>query len=515
MKKFINTRKIRYGSITVILTLLVLSAIVIINVIAALLAGRYQWMYADMNRSFVYEISEDCRSYLDEHVISRVDAVNKSNGSKEKIKLIFCGEKKDILANDSQKYIHDSVYEIKDLYNDYIEIDYLNIWENPSIARKYGATGTGDVICVFGDRHETMNLADFYVYDSETNTAVAYNGEKIIASCLMRVTQKDTPMCYLTMNHGETMSDYEIMRSLVESGYTIGFLDLSEDEIPDDCELLLTYAPKQDFLASDGVSGVSEIDKLDKYMSNGGKYMVFLSADTFASGKRENLEGFLENWGIKYAHSMSDDGSESVEIVRDTAHSLNVTGYRILSENVNNGLGANILDTKKSNVFDNSTHITFAEDFNADGNGNYKKKIGSAERYAYPLLVSHSSAQVWTDGMATGRASDNPFVLMAMASQKCENGKTAYIVASASTAFAEEDAMQSSVLGNSRSLAMIYRHLGREQAPVDLVFKSFGSTVIESLTARNAKVITAVLTIVPALVCLTVGTVVLVRRKNS
>lgn len=521
MKKFIRSRKVRYGSVAFLLTALVIAAVVILNVILSMLSSRYLWMYKDMNSTLVYDIGKDCEEYLSEHVISRVDEVNRALTSagkeKQKIKLIFCSEKEDILAAEDRKNIHSSISQIDKLFPGYIEIDYLNIWENPTEARALGVTSDADVVCMFGDRFETMNLGDFYIYDSATSTPVAYNGEKIISSCLMRVTQAEQPMCYLTVNHGETLSDYEFMRSLVEAGYTIAFLDLSADEIPEDCELLVTFAPKQDLVAANEISTVSETEKLDAYMNNGGKYMVFLSADTFASGARANLEGFLSSWGIKYMHETADDGSENIHVIKDSAHSLSVDGYQVLSQNVKEGMGAGIFDseTNKNNVFANTTCISFAEGFKPDGNGNYVKKVGDSNRYAYPLMVSHSSAEAWAGGRAIKRAGNDPFVLMAMVSQTCENGKTACLVASASTEFAQENAMQSTVLGNSRSMAQLYRHMGRKNAPVDLVFKTFGSTVIEGLTARGANILTVLMVAIPVVACVTVGTVVLVRRKNS
>jgi hypothetical protein len=75
--------------------------------------------------------------------------------------------------------------------------------------------------------------------------------------------------------------------------------------------------------------------------------------------------------------------------------------------------------------------------------------------------------------------------------------------------------MQSSVLGNSRTITKLLGHMGKDNAPVDLVFKPFGSTEIESLTTSTANLITVILAAVPTLACLIVGVVVLVRRKNS
>lgn len=520
MKKFIKSRKIQNGSVALILTVLVIVAVIIVNIIVATLAGRYDWLFADMNSNLVYDISDNCQKYLSDYVFSEVDKTNlvlTSAGEEPlKLEIIFCDDKDNITQDQSLKYIHDSIYEINGLFPNYLVIDYLNIWEKPSLARSYGVTATTDVICKFGDRFETMNLADFYVYEaSDYSTPIAYNGEKIIASCLMRVTQEETPMCYLTSNHGEAFGDYELMRAVVESGYTVSFLDLSSDDIPEDCDLLVTYAPKQDLIIADSISSMSEIDKINAYMNAGGKYMVFLSSDTFVSGAHTNLEGFLSNWGIKYMHEPGEEGVENCYLIKDPAHSLTIDGYTVLSENAKTGLGAEIMkDLPKTNVFGNSTCISFETDFTADGNGNFVGTKNGKQRVASPLMVSHGSAEAWTAGRAVARANTDPFVLMAVSMQTCDNGERSFLLASASTDFASEEAMQSAVLGNSRTLTGIIRYMGKENAPVDLVFKPFGNTDIESLTTSTANTITVILAVIPTLACLVIGTVVLIRRKN-
>lgn len=516
MKKFIKSRKIKYGSVAVMLSVLIIVAVIILNMILASLAGRYQWMYVDMNSTLIYSISEDCEEYLSTYVIPEVDKVNSALGEKQKIEIVFCDDKEKITSDQMRKYIHDSVYELDELFPGYLEIRYLNIWDRPSEARAFGVTSTSDVICKFGDRYETMNLSDFYIFEAVgSSTPVAYNGEKIIASCLMRVTQEGNPFCYLTANHGESFGDYELMRVIVEAGYTVGFLDLSSESIPEDCELLVTYNPKQDLIGADGVSSVSEIEKIDAFMAQGGKYMVFLSADTFASGEHKNLEVFLADWGVKYMHQPGD-GVEECYLIKDQANSLTIDGYTVLSENASRGFGANVMEGfTAANVFGNSTCISFADGFSQDAEGNFVASVNGKTRKAAPLMVTHGTAEAWANGRAVARAANEPFVLMSMTVQDCENGEKAYLVASASTDFASESAMQSAVLGNGRTLTGIMRYMGKENAPVDLVFKPFGSTDIESLTTSTANLITVLLAVVPALICLVTGVVVLVRRRNA
>ena len=506
MKK-INKSHLQHGGIAVLLTALVLVVVVIVNIIVATLAGRYEWMYFDMAKSKVYTISEDCKEYFEEYIIPELD-------EGEKIKLILCENKQSTEENISRKYIHDSFYDIQDLFPQKIEIEYLNIWEQPSIARSYGVTRATDVVCVVGDRHETMNLEDFYVFEaSDTTSPIAYNGEKIIASCMMRVTQKTTPLCYITVNHGESFADYEFMRAMAEAGYNCQYLDLSADEIPENCDILVTFNPKQDFIAFDGVSEISEIDKLDEYMANGGKYMVFLSADTFISGQREIFEGFLSRWGVNFMHQKGQEGIEECYLIKDSANSLTVDGYKVISEYSKDGLGAQMLNgLKYPNVFGNTGCISFVEDFVLDGEGNYVNSSSGCS--VSPLLVSHESAEAYAGGRAVARAVDDPFVLMSVSSKECENGKQAYLIASASTEFANEESMQSAVLGNSRTLTQILRYMGKENAPADLVFKPFESTEIESLTTATANTLSLLLAAIPAFFFVIVGAVVLIRRKN-
>ncbi len=521
MRRMKNRRAARYGSVALILTLFTLVAVIITNVIVGFLATRYEWMFVNMNHAYAYDISDSCRDYVEEYVISAVDKRNAekiaAGEAAEKIKIIFCDEKDTIVAEDYRRFVHDSVYELRDMFPDHIEIEYLDIWENPSIAKKYGVSAVTNLVCAFDGRFETVDSKDFHIYSSaDPSLVTAYNGEKMLASCLMRATQDETPMCYFTANHGESFEDYEFMRTVVEAGYTIGFLDLATKDIPDDCELLITFAPKQDLVVASEISAVDEVKKLEAYMSSGGKYMAFLSADTFVSGERKNLEGFLADWGVKYMHEKGDEGVENCYVVKDSANSLTVDGYTIISNNASAGLGSEIMaGLPGTNVFGNSTCISFTDDYKPDGNGNYVFTKNGITRTASALMTSHSSAEAWSGGRAVARALENPFVLMSVTEQLCENGEKACLIASASTDFAASEHMSSAVIGNARTLTGIYKYMGRENAPVKLTFKYLGSTEIESLTMQNAYIITAVLAALPVLVCITVGAVVIIRRRYS
>ena len=510
MKQRSNKRRLRYATVSLMLCVLVITSLIIINVIAAVLSMRYEWMYPELSRPAVYELSDGCREYISEHVMPEIE---KKDG--EKIKIIFCNTKEKLRSEELFKYVYDSFFDVAELFSGKIEIEHLDILEQPSVAQKYGVDSVTDVDCAFGDRYEMLDLRDFYSYKTVDgqSVATAYNGEALIASCLMRVTQEKVPVCYFTVNHGEEFADYELVKAISQSGYTVGFLDLYADEIPNDCELLVTLNPKKDLAIGTDTSSVSETERLDEYMSSGGKYMVFLSADTFASGGFENMETFLASWGVDYMHKRTDAGVEACYLVKDSASSLTVDGYTVLARLFESDNGDGIIDVSGAPcAFGNTTYMSVSEGFSPDGDGRFVSK--ETKRSLIPLFSAYSTAVAWADGRPVARAAEEDFILMSLTEEDCGGGKKAHLVASASVDFASEYAMQSVSLGNSRAISELIRYMGKDNAPSGLVPKPMGQTEIQSLTSQNANIITTVLVALPAVLITTTGVVVLVRRKN-
>ncbi len=505
-----KSRRLKYGSVTVALSILVIASIMIVNVIFSVLAQRYG-LYINMAGQSTYKLTENGKDYINEFILPCLEE------NDEDIRIIFCDAQENIEADVTQNYILNTAKEIQQIAPEKIKIEYLNVWENPKQAREYGVSASTDLVFVQGDKHTQAKLSDFYVFQGEdTTTPIAYNGEKRIATSMLRVLQEQTPMCYFTINHGETVEDYELMYMVADAGYNYSFLDLLNYEIPQDCDLLITYNPTQDFTVKGEASSISEIDKLSEYMDNGGKYMMFASADSFVSGGRENLENFLSEWGVEYDHFQGEDGIENCYNIKDTAKSLSQDGYTILAQVPNQGKGSEILKgITKPNVFGNTTSIHYSEGFEADGDGNYVSDVNGTQREIFPILVSHNTAQAWAGGKVVAKATDENFVLMSMTTQKCENGKEAYLIASGSIEYGSSDSLKSAVLGNNQTLTQLIKEMGQENAPTTLTFKPFGYTEIQSLTTVQARTITIILTIIPLLVSGILGVFILVRRKNA
>lgn len=512
MRKTATSRRFRYGSLSVVLTICVVAVVVMVNVIFQTLSTRYSW-FCDMTSSGTFTLSDDCRDYVADSIIPLIDADNASLSEKQKIRIIFCDDKEAWEEELVQQYLLNTAKELAEAFPDYIEIEHINIWNHPSLAKKYNVYADTNVVIVYGDKHVLRPLNDFYVFNSaDTETPIAYNGEKSLATGILHVAQKNTPMAYLTVNHGETLYDNAFLNLLVDAGYRYTYLDLMNYEIPSDCELLITYSPTKDFAVNDGISVKDEIVKLDAYMENGGAYMVFVNSDTFVAGSFVNFETFLEGWGIDFMHS-EVAGVEHCYAVKDTSQSLSVDGYTLLGNYTVNARGASIAQAAGYSpvVFAGATVISPAEGFTASEGGTYVKDGCTLS----PILTSSENAQAWAGGQAVANASaENPFIMMTL-SEKAVEGGTGYILACTSTKFANEDALHSPVYGNTSVLLASIETIGNDRIPTSLTSKPFADSTIDTITVSQKTYITVLLATVPALMCAVAGAIVLIRRKHA
>lgn len=506
MKRKINDRKLKFGSLALSISLLTIAAVIILNVAFTALAYRFS-IYTPMSSDPTYDISDNCIDYIKKTVIPKI-----SDG--KTVTICFCDDESVIRENSDTKNILVSAERIESEFEGKIKVEFLNVWENPKLAREYGITSSTDVAILYDGRSEVISKKDFFLFDAATQTATAYNGEKRFAAGLLKAVRESNPMCYITVNHGELLEGFELLYMLADAGYNYSYIDLMSYDIPADCELLVTFDPRQDLTVKDTISGISEAEKLKDYMSCGGNLWFFASADTFLSGSLENFEGILKEYGVQFFHSENSDGLEECIQIKDTDHSTSIDGYTIFSKVAENSVAENTLGhIKAQSIFNRATAIVPADGFAKQADGDFMSADGKIRMS--PLLVTHEGAEGWANGRIVQKSTkDSPFTLMSVSIAACENGKNATLMACASTSFAGTEAMQSASYGNSTVLSEISKLAGNYDAPTSLVAKPFPTTEMNTLTVKNAATITVISAIVPALTVAVVGSVILIRRKN-
>lgn len=524
-----TSRKFKYGSLSIAMTCVIIAAIMLLNGVFKLLADKYLW-YTDLTRDEIYTLSDVA-----------VDAVS---GIDKDVHVLFCDDPDNLEADYYSKMVYKTALGLAEK-NDYIHVDHVNIWREPSAVNKFKNNSkdsifASDIIIYSGTEFRVYRLKSMFTFnDSSSDTPWAYSGEKKMVSGILAVTQAESPIACITVNHGEpfvAQSDLEenqyIISLLEDGGYQVQLIDLAHQEIPEDCRLILVYDPKDDFLAADGVSNISEIEKLDRFLDGTNALMVFVNPTTPVL---PNLEEYLEEWGIKFNRHTDNMGNTLGTTIRDYSNSLTEDGMTVVGNYATYGLGASLHSDMRTTyppkvIFKNAMGISYSDTYQTawyedEEDSTYKFSYGSyykdgVSRGMYDIFVSPATATEVVDTTVVGEASANdPIRLMTLTRESRmvdnENEDYSYVLACGSTDFLSSTLLLSNTYGNTDLMLSALRATGREFVPVGLDLKPFASTDIETLTTAQANRYTIILILAPTLITAIAGVYVLVRRKYA
>ena len=438
-------------------------------------------------------------------------------------------------------------------FPDAVKVEYLNIEKNPSQVQKYKATSSTNiyshqVIFEFGTEYRVCSYDYFFLKnDTTVSEHWAYNGEQKIASLLLALTRAESPVAAFITNHGEAMENCSSLMNLVHrAGFDVVTIDLSKDEIPADCRLLISYDPKTDFLGLGNPAFVegdqSEIDKLDKFLDKAYSFMLFVDSET---PELPVLEEYMEEWGITIARAENAEGEWDNLIIRDQIQKLDKDGYTPLAEYVTAGGGASITsDMRKvaypaKVVFPNAVAISMSESYRKthvvpdDTNGVTEAYVygsyyrNGVSRSFHDVFKSSVSATLEAFGKQYQVATElQRFNYMTLSIESRSVKETnylstqepSYVAVFGSTEFASDTILDSAAYGNADVLTATLRHMGREVMPADLEFKAFKIYEVDTnayTPSGKAMLATTVcMMAAPILVAVIAGVVLSTTRKH-
>ena len=545
------------------ITVAVIAAVLAVNVLFSFVADRFMWQtdstvtkYTSRPGVSMYTPTEEFIDVIREYAIPMVQEMNAqrtANGEEPiTINVKFCTERDKVYAADKLRMIQYSVLALQKEFPDAVKVEYLNIEKNPSQVQKYKATSSSNIyahqiIFEFGTEYRVCSYDYFFLKnDTSSSEHWAYNGEQKIASLLLALTRAESPIAAFITNHGEAMENCSSLMELVHNaGFDVMTIDLSKDEIPADCRLLISYDPKSDFLGLGNAAFVegdeSEIDKLDKFLDKAYSFMLFVDADT---PQLPILEEYLEEWGITVGRAENAEGELDNLLVRDQVNKLDKDGYVPMGEYVTTGGGSSITEDMRKVaypakvVFPNAVAIGMSE--------SYKKTHvvpddtnGVTEAYTYGSYYRNGVSRYFhdvfkTSGTASVEAFDkqyqvatdlNRFNLMTLSIESrtimetnyLSTQEPSYVAVFGSTEFASDTILNSAAYGNADVLTATLRHMGREVMPANLEFKAFKVFTVDTnaylVDATSMIATTAVMTLLPIAVCVLAGVVINVKRK--
>jgi hypothetical protein len=545
------------------LTVVVIAVVLACNILFSFVADRLMWQvdetvtrYTTRPGVSMYTVTEELEAIIRDSAIPMVEKMNAERAERGeepiKINIKFCTERDKVYAADKLRMIQYTALALQKKFPHAVNVEYLNIEQNPSQVQKYKATSSTSIyphqiIFEFGTEYRVTSY-DYFYLTSDTNSTEhwAYNGEQKFASLLLALTRAESPIAGFITNHGEKLENCQSFRNLVQrAGFDVMDIDLSKDAIPENCRLLICYDPETDFVGMGNAAYVegekSEIDKLDAFLDQAYSFMLFVDKDT---PELPVLEEYMEEWGITVARAENAAGELDTLTIRDQTMKLDKDGYIPLAEYVTVGGGASITEDMRNVsypakvVFPNATAITMSESYRttyvdvdeatgvteAYSYGSYYRN--GVSRYFHDVFKTSASAAAEAFGKQYRVATEQDrFNLMTISLESRTVQETNYISTQepsyfavfSSTEFVSDTILDSAAYGNADVMTATLRHMGREVIPANLEFKAFKKYEVDTdaYTPDPGTMIgtTICMTLLPITVCVIAGVCINVKRK--
>lgn len=501
-KRKFNVRSFKHGTMSVILTIVFIAAVVVVNVIVGLISERFDTT-ADLTDDGSYTLQEKTQNYLSDQL----------NGD---VTITVLATEQDFEAQGtSYKQINELLKKME-MASSHITLKYLDLNQNPN----YSAEFTGETIAAgyivvdspVTGRHRILTRGDYFAvtdslssYDSSViEQYIQYYGSYVIeganieqaaVSAMMYVSNDELVKVAFTEGYGEQDSS-ALQTLLKKNGYEVTTLDLNTSEIPDDVDFVVMFGPTMD-LSNENLS------KIDKFLDNGGafgkNFFYFASAQ---QQETPNIDAFLADWGMKVDFSVVGQSDTSYLI-------SNYTAYAHLQQ---------ILDTDYAgNLYGNGLY-TFGSDlrpviqlWEGGARGGVEQEVLMTtydKAFLFPLDIGDD------DPFSVDTAESGTFNDVVVAHRiHSTTQELSNVAVFGSTELANATFMSMSNANNQAFFINIFNYISGKEDSIIITSKTTTSVTFE-MSASTANTLAVVLCIVIPVVVIVLGIIIWVRRRH-
>lgn len=271
------------GTYSLTITVVVLAILIAVNVFVSVLPASMTKL--DISSSKLYSITSNTKV-----------VVNALDQDVTIYWLVQSDEEDSVIENLLAKY---------ESLSEYLTVVKKNPDTYPTFAQQYtdGTVTNNDLIVECGDRYRYISYSDIYLTEIDYSTysqVYSFDGEGAITSAIDYVVSEELPQVYVLEGHGEEEVSGELQEQMEKENMELQqFSLLNEEEIPEDADCVLIYAPSSDI-------SEKEKDILADYVADGGKLMVM--AGPVEDGALTNLSGLLADYGVETAEGIVVEG---------------------------------------------------------------------------------------------------------------------------------------------------------------------------------------------------------------
>ena len=308
-----DTRKLRYGAMATGLSVIVIAAVVLLNVVVGILADRFPLTF-DLTKDKTFSLSEQGAAVADS-IQKDVQITVFADES------VFTTPATGLDEVDTvMRQFHQMAREYGTRTGGKVKVSYNDLTANPTLASQYEDYGNeltnGSILFEAGDRHQMIHYSDLFNLQQSSTSMAGYTVtslvEQKLASCLNAVASENQTVVTMLTGHGEDTSAISMLQQLYElNGYTVETVDFTTaQEIHADSKALILVGPTKDF-------SEEERNRLQEWLSNDGNLQRNLLLFCALRTNLPVLYGFVEaDYGIQITNNVIQETNDS-NVVRD------------------------------------------------------------------------------------------------------------------------------------------------------------------------------------------------------
>lgn len=515
-----NSKNLKYGSLAVAYTAVVIIAVILLNVaVSAIGSSFHSLFYVDMTSEQLFEIS-DTTDYLFNTTFSRMTEDEKDGF---KIKISFLVDENTI--KNTSATLMKQIYEMAKLYEQkysFISIDYIEPDKNPEKVQKYtihsvstsaASLNETDVIIEGpNDKYVIVPYKNFFKVDSGTNDYL-FDVENRMTGTILQLYSSNA-IAYLTTGHGEDNALPELRELLAIAGYVVEEIDLTKQDFDyTKGKLVIINAPKTDFGGiNDPVNEIEKLAKFVNYTKLTHHMMVFLDNENIKNDNLSELTSLIKDYGISYnQNTVTEAASNALSDDRKVIDASYITSEA--SKSNSGGLGhsfvSNLTSLGIKTLVKNACTMKI-------------EKVNSAslkDDYYYDVILTTSAGATATDLVKSDMSYDAPNapLMVIHGRDMVIDSKvtyTSYVIAGASSSIVSDEYL--SKYGNRDIIYSAIRAMSLNSVDPEVTnisYKQYNDSGL-SITEGEQIFWTVTVTTFAPIVLLAIGAVVFVRRRH-
>jgi len=290
--------KLKKHAFSLIVTVIVLALIILVNVFASMLTERF-FLKIDLTETGIFTLSDRAAEFL--------------SGIDETVDIVVLAEESTWLANSRLATIANILTNYAATTGGRIRVQYvnpdLNVFDGPNYGNSLAVLAEShteltdmarnDILFISERRATRVSVASLFAHRADQFGGMpieTLRADQELISALVHVLNESIARIVFIENHDEDSTEH-IREAFERSGYVSSSINLALEEIPDDTILIVSAAPKRDFLPD-------EIVKLEEFLSIGGNIMIIYD---FNTPQLPALDTFLAQWGVAVENKLIFD----------------------------------------------------------------------------------------------------------------------------------------------------------------------------------------------------------------